>query len=386
MMRNWVQERHSRNADIKLSRQLDITNSTTDLVALLDIDGFLTNLNQAGYTILGLEADTDISRLRMEKLFAGESADSFVREDIPRAVASGASHCELALNTMAGNSIPVSMVLIAHKDTDGNLSHFSVILRDITAIKQSQAERERLLQQLHQSRKMETLGTLAGGVAHDFNNLITVIMGYAELALLKNSDNAASREELELILQSAGKASRLSSKLLEFSCRRTVEPQVVDLNDVLLDSLNLIKSVLGDGISVSLDTVDQLWPVKIDRSQLDQIILNLTVNARDAMNLKGVYTLMTENRPLGEKESMASGLAHAGDYVVLRVGDTGCGIGPDIIDKIFDPFFTTKEHSGTGLGLSVSYGIIQNHAGSIEVESALGEGSTFTILLPIERS
>lgn len=382
-MKDWAQERRFRIDDTNQVRQLAITESTTDLVAMLDVDGFLIHLNKAGYAMLELADDTDITQIRMASLLSEESATEFVRHDIPRAVSSGASHSELDLKNAAGKYIPVSQVLIAHNDATGYLSHFSVILRDITPIKEAEAEREKLIQQLHQSRKLETLGRLAGGVAHDFNNLMTVIMGYSELGLMNTGEGKSCQAELDVILQSACKAARLSSQLLDFSSKRMIEPQVVNLNEVLQDSLKLVKSMLGEGISVRLNTADALWPVRIDRSQLDQIILNLTVNARDALNFQGVYTLSTENRKVCAEEAMRLGLGKAGDFVVLRVSDTGCGMEQEVLDQIFDPFFTTKERGkGTGLGLSSVYGAVKQNKGSITVTSTPGKGSIFEICIP----
>ena len=376
-------ERRFRLDDTNQVRQLAITESTTDLVAMLDIDGFFIHLNKAGHQMLEMDEDTDITQLRMARMFSDESASSFVKNDIPRAVSSGASHSELELKSLGGRIIPVSLVLIAHNDASGYLSHFSIILRDITPIKEAEAEREKLIQQLSQSRKLETLGRLAGGVAHDFNNLMTVIMGYTEISLLNNDEGKSCQAELEVILESAYKAARLSSQLLDFSSKRLVEPQVINLDEVLQNSLKLIKSMLGEGISVRLNTEAELWPIKMDRTQLDQILLNLTVNSRDALKYHGIYTMTTENRKVTPEEGIKLGLGKSGNYVVLRVSDTGCGMDQSTMDQIFDPFFTTKERGkGTGLGLSSVYGAVKQNKGGIHVSSTVGKGTIFEIYLP----
>jgi len=350
---------------------------------MLDIDGFFIHLNKAGHQMLEMDEDTDITQLRMARMFSDESASSFVKNDIPRAVSSGASHSELELKSLGGRIIPVSLVLIAHNDASGYLSHFSIILRDITPIKEAEAEREKLIQQLSQSRKLETLGRLAGGVAHDFNNLMTVIMGYTEISLLNNDEGKSCQAELEVILESAYKAARLSSQLLDFSSKRLVEPQVINLDEVLQNSLKLIKSMLGEGISVRLNTEAELWPIKMDRTQLDQILLNLTVNSRDALKYHGIYTMTTENRKVTPEEGIKLGLGKSGNYVVLRVSDTGCGMDQSTMDQIFDPFFTTKERGkGTGLGLSSVYGAVKQNKGGIHVSSTVGKGTIFEIYLP----
>jgi PAS domain S-box-containing protein len=382
-MKQWLAQRAARFDMIQEQRKLAITENTTDLVATVDIDGFLTHLNAAGYELLGMEPGTDIRGQRLVSFYDRDSARDFVGTQIRHAIKYGASHGEVQIRDVQGHELPGSQVLIAHKDAVGNIECFSVILRDITSIREAEQERKILLEELHQTKKMNTMGRLAGGVAHDFNNLITVIMGYAELAMLNNAKGDSDENELRMILDSAQKAARLSSQLLDFSSKQMIEPQVIDLNDIIKESLQLIESLLGETVIVEWHADPDLWPVKIDQSQFEQIILNLTVNARDAMSGQGLFAIRTENVTLSRKSANKLGLAEGGDYIQLTVQDNGSGIEEKHLEHIYEPFFTTKEKGkGTGLGLSSVFGAVKQNNGLIKVDSKLDSGTRFTVFFP----
>lgn len=386
-MRNWHFERASRLAETEQARQLAIIEATTDLVATIDIDGFLISLNNAGYELLELDAATNIRQLRWAGFYTKESASAFTEEEMKNAFKFGSSNSEIDIVTVDGAVIPGSQVLIAHKDSSGNIEHFSVVLRNIRSIKEAENERQILMEQLYQSRKVETIGRLAGGIAHDFNNLMAVIMGHAEIGLLNVSSEEATKAELEIILDFTQKAARLSSQLLDIGSKQMIKPQVLNLNEVLHSSQQLIESLMGDEITINISTDQSLWPIKIDRSQLEQIILNLSVNARDALDRHGSYTLKTENLILTPKEANKLGLMDGGDFVRFVISDDGTGMEKDIIEKIFDPFFTTKEKGkGTGLGLSAVYGAVKQNGGHIRVLSAVGVGTSFEVYFPRDES
>lgn len=386
-MRDWHFERKSRLAATEQARQLAIIEATTDLVATIDIDGFLISLNDAGYELLELDGATNIRQLRWAGFYTKECASGFIENEMPNAFKFGSSNSEIDLVTVDGTVIPGSQALIAHKDDAGNVEHFSVILRNIRSIKEAETERQALMEQLYQSRKVETIGRLAGGIAHDFNNLMAVIMGHAEIGLLNVASEEATKAELEIILDFTQQAARLSSQLLDISSNQIIKPQVLNLNEILHSSQQLIESLMGDEIKIEFSTDYALWPIKIDRSQMEQIILNLSVNARDALDRHGSYSLKTENVILTEKEANKIGLADAGDFVRLVVSDDGCGIAKDVIENIFDPFFTTKEKGkGTGLGLSAVYGAIKQNNGHIRVLSALDVGTSFEVYFPRDGS
>ncbi len=382
-MRNWLSERAHRFEKLQRQRQLAITESTTDLVATIDIDGFITRLNQAGYDMLELPVTVDLSGMRLVSFYDRDSADAFVKQEIPNAAKYGASHSEVELCTREQKKIPGSQVLIAHKDSVGNIECFSVILRDISTIREAEEERRILLEELHQTKKMNTMGRLAGGVAHDFNNLMTVIMGYAELGMMNNAKDKPNDQELKMILDSAQKAARLSSQLLDFSSKQMIEPQVLNLNEVIRESLQFMESLLGEGIILDWQSEEDLWAIRIDQSQLEQILLNLTVNARDAMADHGQFTVSTENHVLSRKQANKLGLPEAGDYVQLSIADNGAGIEARHLEHIYEPFFTTKEKGkGTGLGLAAVFGAVKQNNGLIRVDSEPGRGTRFSIYFP----
>jgi two-component system, cell cycle sensor histidine kinase and response regulator CckA len=242
----------------------------------------------------------------------------------------------------------------------------------------------RLIQeQLAQSQKMNAVGQLAGGVAHDFNNVLQAIIGYSDLLLANHRPTDPSFQDIMQIKQNANRAASLVRQLLAFSRRQTLRPEVLNLVDRLSDLSMLLKRLLGERVELEPGHARDLWPVKADVNQFEQVIVNLAVNARDAMPSGGKLTIRTANVTAVEAARLnVSGMPPA-DYVVVEVSDTGIGMSPEVMEKIFEPFFTTKEvGKGTGLGLSTVFGIVKQSGGFIDVESALGQGTTFRIYLP----
>jgi two-component system, cell cycle sensor histidine kinase and response regulator CckA len=244
-------------------------------------------------------------------------------------------------------------------------------------------QQRELENQLNQQQKMETIGRLAGNIAHDFNNLLSAIMMATDFLLNAHRPTDPSFQDIMQIKQNANRAASLVRQLLAFSRKQTMRPVVLDLGEALSDLTVLLKRLIGENVTLNVPQVRDLWPVKADVHQFEQVIINLAVNARDAMPLGGTLTLRTSN--VGAEDS--AGHQHKGmplgEYVLVQVEDTGSGIAPEIIDKIFDPFYTTKDiGKGTGLGLSTVYGIVKQTGGFIYVESELGKGTTFRIFLP----
>jgi two-component system cell cycle sensor histidine kinase/response regulator CckA len=245
-------------------------------------------------------------------------------------------------------------------------------------------EQRALEAQFSQAQKMQAVGQLAGGVAHDFNNVLTAIIGYSDLLLANHRPTDPSFQDLMQIKQNANRAAGLVRQLLAFSRQQTLRPQVLDLNEVLSDlSIGLLKRIIGETVSLEVKHGRDLWPVKVDLNQFEQVIVNLAVNARDAMPNGGKLAIRTLNVPSEDAKNFRHvGFAPA-DYVLIEVEDTGSGIPPDVLGKIFEPFFTTKElGKGTGLGLSTVYGIVKQSGGYIYPESAVGKGTTFQLFLP----
>ncbi|WP_316860028.1 cell cycle histidine kinase CckA [uncultured Cohaesibacter sp.] len=244
-------------------------------------------------------------------------------------------------------------------------------------------EQRALEVQFTQSQKMQAVGQLAGGVAHDFNNVLTAIIGFSDLLLTSHRPSDPAFQDIMNIKQNANRAASLVRQLLAFSRRQTLRPQVLELGDVLADLSILLDRLLGEKVDLELVHGRDLWPVKADLNQLEQVIVNLAVNARDAMPDGGHLTIQTRNLSEEESREMPYKQLDVAEYVLLEVVDSGTGIPADIRDKIFEPFFSTKDvGKGTGLGLSTVYGIVKQTGGFIFLESELGEGTTFRIFLP----
>ena len=268
-------------------------------------------------------------------------------------------------------------------DGQGRLVKMHGTIQDITERKLAEEKRLNLEAQLQQSRKMEVIGQLAGGVAHDFNNILQSIMGHAQLASSSIDSADPVREDLAEIQRAARHAGDLTRQLLTFARKQDNDPRVIELNRSVKIMLKMLRPLIGENIRLVWEPGEDLWPVKMDPVQIDQILANLCVNARDAIDGAGEVHILTENRHVEEGQTMDHDGVPPGDYVVLSVRDTGCGMDAQTQGKIFEPFFTTKEvGKGTGLGLATVYGIVQQSEGHIGIRSEVGKGTTFLIYLP----
>lgn len=265
---------------------------------------------------------------------------------------------------------------------DGRIVHLQVAT-DITQLKALQEKNVKAEDQLRQAQKMESVGRLAGGVAHDYNNISSIIIGYSELALEKIGQGDPLHDDLIEIYTAAKRSTEITRQLLAFARRQTIAPKVLDLNDTIESMLKILRRLIGEDIDLRWLPGAEVWPIKIDPSQVNQILANLVVNARDAIADVGKLTIETKN--VGFDEAYCDNHAGfiAGEYVLLTVSDDGSGMPPETLNKIFEPFFTTKEiGKGTGLGLSTVYGIVKQNDGFINVYSEPEKGTTFKIYLP----
>jgi PAS domain S-box-containing protein len=254
---------------------------------------------------------------------------------------------------------------------------------DVTERKLAEEEREKLQEQLVQAQKMESVGHLAGGIAHDFNNMLAVILGHAEVALGRTDKTQSIHEDLEEIRMAAERSANLTRQLLTFARRQTVAPKVIDLNQAIEGTLKMLQRTMGENINIALKLESGLWKVRVDPSQIDQILANLCINARDAIAGVGNVIIETGNRKFTREYCAAHPDCMPGDYVQLAVGDDGCGMNKEILSRMFEPFFTTKGLGrGTGLGLASVYGAVKQNRGAIEVSSEPGKGTTIEVFLP----
>jgi hypothetical protein len=342
-------------------------------MALTTLDGRFVDVNETFLQTLGYTRDEVIGRTVQELGLWLQGQD---RSRIIEAVQAGAHtrNLELAFRTKGGEArtLLYSAELV---ELDG-VEHILALSTDIT-------QRRQLEEQLRQSQKMEAIGQLAGGVAHDFNNILTAIHGYADLLGAELPPKDPRLEDVEEIRKAARRAAALTRQLLAFSRKQVLEPRVLDVNDLVENMDKMLRPLLGENIQLSAHLTPELHAVRADPNQLEQVIMNLTINARDAMPKGGQLTIETANVELDEEYAAHHVGVVPGRYVMLAVSDTGTGMDEQTRARIFEPFFTTKEPGkGTGLGLSTVYGIVKQSGGSIWMYSEVGRGTTFKIYLP----
>jgi PAS domain S-box-containing protein len=282
----------------------------------------------------------------------------------------------------SGEIFPLELAL--NNFTLGGVIHFTAMIRDITERKKSERERELIQARLSQSQKMEAIGRFAGGIAHDFNNILTAIRGNAELAIEEMGKEDPLYSKVDGIITSVMLASKLTRQLLLFSRGQPFELVPLDINKVISDLLLMISRLIGEEITISTELAPDIWTIEADEGNVEQVIMNLAVNAKDAMPAGGKLTIKTENLVIDEKRAESIPGARPGETVRLTVADTGVGMSRELVTRIFEPFFTTKEAGkGTGFGLAVVYSIVKQHNGWISVESVPGKGTTFRIYFPV---
>jgi len=275
-----------------------------------------------------------------------------------------------------GASYEVDASISPLRDDVGAIVNYVAVSRDITREQELEA-------QLWQSQKLEAIGRLAGGVAHDFNNLLMGIMGYVELCRERVPTDSPIRQWLDEIMQGAQRSADLTRQLLAFARKQTVEPRVIDLNEAVAGMLKLLRGLIGEDISLAWVPACEVWPIRVDPGQIDQILANLCINARDAVSGTGRITIETQNASIDADYCAGHAEAVSGEHVVLAVSDNGCGMDRATMERLFEPFFTTKPvGQGTGLGLATVHGIVKQNRGFISVYSEPGKGTTFRIYFP----
>lgn len=339
-------------------------------IAFVDTFGHIKDCNNALAGILGMQVSALEGR-PFEDLVTGDKKQQVL--DALSAIEEGTRLAKPIEVSLIGDSREVVAQMHGRKFKGSNtVLHFI----DLT-------EQKSLEAQFTQSQKMQAVGQLAGGVAHDFNNLLTAMIGFCDLLLLRHKAGDPSFGDIMQIKQNANRAANLVRQLLAFSRQQQLTPKILDITDTLSELSHLLRRLIGVNIEMELLHDPDLGPVKVDEGQLEQVLINLVVNARDAMDGRGSLRIETSNVTTTEDIKRGGDLQPPGDWVTISMSDTGCGISSDIQERIFEPFFTTKEiGSGTGLGLSTVYGIVRQTGGYIDLKSEVGEGTKFTIFLP----
>jgi PAS domain S-box-containing protein len=348
---------------------------------LLDAQMRITDWNPAAERIFGFSRDEAIGMAPpFEKLVPPHAQAEAAR--ITNRVLSGdfTAHAVHDNLTKAGRTITCEWFNTPLMAADGSFSGLLCLVQDIS-------DRRRLEEQIRQAQKMEAIGRLAGGVAHDFNNLLTVISGYTDMALKSLRRDDPTREILEEVHKAGNRAAALTRQLLAFSRKQVLMPVVLDLNELVRELEKMLVRLIGEDIDLAIRPAPRLWPVRVDAGQMEQVVMNLVVNARDAMPEGGKLTIETSNVTLGDEYASKHAEARAGDHVLLAVTDSGTGMDEATRARIFEPFFTTKgPDRGTGLGLATVYGIVKQSGGHIAVYSEPGRGTCFKIYLPSAKS
>ncbi|HPG39886.1 MAG TPA: response regulator [bacterium] len=374
--------RHDMEIKLKQSEQWlsAVLNSIGDAVIATDSEGNIKFINPNAEVLTGwkqhealdkqLDQVLNIKNKEDEKLLNKPIKTGFKKGDSPNLVLNS------TLVTRFGNEVPIDSSTSPIRDEKGEINGAVIVFRDIT-------EKVKLERQLTQAQKMESIGLMAGGVAHDFNNILAAILGYASFMKVKLLQDDPNFKYVETIERSAQRGAELTSQLLTFTRGGKQDIKPVNLNEIVNETVKIIKSTFDKAIEIETRLFEDLPSVKADEVQMQQMLMNLCVNARDAMTQGGKLIVETDLTLIHDHDTSFFMGAKAGSYVTISVADTGIGMDKDTLEKIFDPFFTTKEKGkGTGLGLSMVYGVVKNHGGFEKVTSELGKGTTFKIYFP----
>jgi hypothetical protein len=367
-----VHQAEKRAADVQQRYRLLFEHSPYGVMIVDPEDQQVVDFNTVAHTQLGYSRE-ELAKLQIFQLDAVRSREQ-IQERMRRNTTRDGDEVETKWRTKSGEIrdilVSVRPLPIAGK------TYLHGIVQDIT-------ERNRMKEQLIQSQKMEAIGRLAGGIAHDFNNLLAIISGYAE-SLTRRLADENLRSHASEIQNAAERGGALTRQLLAFGRRQVVKPEIINFNTCITGMNEILRRLLSRETYIALKTDPNLPDIEADRGQMEQVILNLALNARDAMVGGGTLTISTSLRKFGVNEASMHGLRE-GEYVVLSVADTGRGIDPQVRPHIFEPFFTTKEGKGSGLGLSIVYGIVQQAGGNVLVESEMGHGARFDVYLPVHQ-
>ena len=374
------------NGELGRDLLFSVVQHGADLVFVCKTDTTLLFANDAATKLLAAPADDEVEGRKFAELLTQGDAEKLETEVLPQLSIEEPWTGELALQSSSTEepSIPAEATIYLFQGTESSSgTYLAITLRDITQRRIAEEALRESESRLSQAQKMEAVGRLAGGIAHDFNNLLTAIIGYSDLVLDQVGDGHEAKRDVEEILRAAERAGGLTRQLLAFSRRQVLQPKAVDLNAIVADIDRMMRRLIGENIDLVTIQDGELHRIVADPGQIEQVIVNLVVNARDAMPTGGRIEIETANFHTSQSLSTDSGQLPAGDYVLLRVSDTGLGMDEAVRARIFEPFFTTKDaNEGTGLGLASAYGIVSQSGGQIDVESVSSQGTTFSVYLP----
>ncbi len=379
-LRESDERKHRVRAETALERReklfLALTENALDIVTVISAEANILYISSSAFRVIGYQPEE----------LTGQNAFAYIHPEDHALVQKDLEHC-IATPAMT----TTSKFRVRHKD--GSWRHVETICRSLLADPEiggvvvnlrDMTERHRLEEQLRHSQKMEAIGQLAGGVAHDFNNILTVIHGHASLMRATGPLPGNLGASVDQIHQAAERAAALTRQLLTFSRRQVMQPKPLDLNSVLSNMTRMLGRLLGEDIALQFNYAPSETWVLADEGMMEQVLMNLAVNARDAMQGGGRLIIGVSGKDIQPEDLFKHPDGRVGHFVCFTVTDTGCGIPPDVLPRIFEPFFTTKPiGKGTGLGLATVYGIVKQHDGWIEVDSAMGRGTTFRVLLPL---
>ena len=371
-----------KRAALERERLMAAIEQSGETVVITDAAGSILYVNAAFEKITGYTREEAVGQ-NPKILSSGQHDREFYRQMWDTLMAGHPWEGQI-VNRRKDGSLYTEMAAISPvRDTTGRIVHFVAVKRDITQQLHNLEEKEHLQAQLLQAQKMESIGRLAGGIAHDFNNMLQSILGYAEMALDQVPPDQPLHSDLVEIQKAAQRSSALTRQLQAFARKQNSAPRLVDLNSAIDGMTAMLRPLIPEGIALEWKPGQNLGLVKIDPSQLDRLVTNLCINARDAIGPSGQILIKTRNTTVERLIHNLHGDIEPGQYVVLSVRDNGCGMAPDVIQHIFEPFFTTKgSGKGTGLGLATVYGIVQQSGGILQVDSHPGKGSTFRIFFP----
>jgi len=364
---------------------VSIIETSSDLIATADLEGRLLYMNSAGLKLVGLDTIEDVRNKPVRDFHLEADYHRFEKQIMPSILHSGSWIGEIAFRHFkTGVPVPVEMNGFVIRDGEtGQPIALANISRDIADRKRTEEEKQKLQAQLLQSQKMESIGQLAGGIAHDFNNILAAIVGYGNVLQIKMPANNPLRIDVDHMLEAADRAAQLTRSLLAFSRKQVLNIKPVHLNEIIARGEKFLRRIIGEDIDMkTIFHSDQI--IMADNGQMEQVLMNLATNARDAMPKGGKLTFETDLLEITNDFISAHGFGTPGPYAVISVTDTGIGMDEETKQKIFEPFFTTKDIGrGTGLGMAIVYGIVKQHKGYINVNSRDGKGTTFKIYLPV---